>query len=152
MAWDGPHAADFTDYLFADDDDQPPKKDPNDVLNVEHRMLRAYRRGRLTSISSATGMVYGHEELAVRKGNRIYFQKVFTTGSAISAVTYGNGNSEGQYLAGDFNGARKDEIAIRRGNWLLLQGKITDSVVQARVVFYGNGASEAPIPCRRLGR
>ena len=49
---------------------------------------------------------------------------------------YGNGNSESQYLAGDFNGDGKDELAVRRGGSLWYQNNLLSGTA-AGISYYG---------------
>src|SRR5262249_2055572 len=46
-----------------------------------------------------------------------------------------------QYLVGDWNGDGKDELAVRRGNQVLYQGRLSDTR-HAGTAGYGNGAAE----------
>ena len=78
-------------------------------------------------------------KLAVRRGNQIIYQAHIsdTTGSA---VFYGNGNLEDQYLVGDWTGDGKAKLAVRRGRQIIYQAHITDTTGTA--VSYGNGNAE----------
>jgi hypothetical protein len=81
----------------------------------------------------------GKDKLAVRRGNQIIYQKTITDAGGI-AIGYGNGNSEDQYLVGDWTGDGKDKVAVRAATQIIYQRSITDTAATA--VGYGNGNSE----------
>ena len=66
-----------------------------------------------------TMKVANEERFAVRYGNRI---SIDTDGDGVLDKNqfFGNGNSEDEYLFGDWDGNGTDDVAIRRGNQILV--------------------------------
>ncbi|MBC6423355.1 MAG: hypothetical protein GDA43_20000 [Hormoscilla sp. SP5CHS1] len=58
-------------------------------------------------------------------------------GSSDRQQCYGNGNGESQYLVGDWDGDGKDNLAVRRGNRVLMDFNFDGD--HDRTQTYGNG-------------
>ena len=90
----------------------------------------------------------GFGDIAVRRGNLILWQtNIF--GALIGrgpprsvSDVYGNGNSEDEYLVGDWNGTFDAKLAVRRGNVILMD--FNHDGIADKTVVYGNGNSETP--------
>ena len=79
------------------------------------------------------------DNFAVRRGNQILMDNNFD-GNADKTFYFGDGQSEDEYLVGDWNGDGKDNIAVRRGNQILLDYNYDGTA--DKTFSYGNGSSE----------
>ncbi len=63
-----------------------------------------------------------------------------TPAPSTKTIGYGKGNQEDEYLVGDWNGDGKDNIAVRRGNQILMD--FGNGVNSEKTVGYGKGNQE----------
>jgi hypothetical protein len=79
------------------------------------------------------------DKLAVRRNN--YVLMALNYDAVHDFIQgYGNGNSESEYLAGDWNGDGKDNLAVRRGNCVDMDFDFDGA--SDRSQCFGNGADE----------
>jgi hypothetical protein len=65
---------------------------------------------------------------------------VDSASSQVRTVTFGRGNSEDQYLVGDFAGIGRAALAVRRGNQIVYQTNgITSKESQVASITFGEG-------------
>jgi hypothetical protein len=85
----------------------------------------------------------GRTNVAIRRGNQI-FEDFNFDGVADRVINFGNGNQSingvvDKYLVGDWDGKGKDEIAVRRGNQIIMADENGNEI---RRLNFGNGNAE----------